>query len=250
MEPGAASAADRDARDAVVTNNEAALRDAIGRGADVNHVWHRHSDDPSRTGTLLFLAALDGNDHMCDVLLAEGADPNLGDSRSVTPLHLACEGSSATAISLVRRLLDAGADVNRGDIKGISPLDYACDVGNHRVVQFLISHGANVEVKDVYGLTPLQLALFYGYRQTVLTLLRAGAAVKVLRREDLRDETTDEDNRENSTLNDYMIDIVNDGGWHVRVQKHQTLLLGVVSRCVQLPPEIMQSIVSFWSLPH
>ena len=99
-------------------------------------------------------------------------------------------------------------------------------------------------------MTPLQHALFYGLRQTVLTLLRAGAAVKVLRREDLNDETTDDENCENSTLNDYMVDIVNDGGWHVRAEKHQTLLLGVVSRCVQLPPEVMMSIVSFWSLPH
>lgn len=50
-----------------------------------------------------------------------------------------------------------------------------------------------------------------------------------------------------------MVDIVNDGGWQMRAEKHQTLLLGlgVVSKCVQVPPaEVMQSIVSFWSLPH
>ena len=57
-------------------------------------------------------------------------------------------------------------------------------------------------------------------------------------------------NERNLNLNDYMIDIVNDGGWDARAEKHQTLLLGVVSRCVQLPPEVMMSIVSFWSLPH
>ena len=193
---------------------------------------------------------------MCDVLLAEGADPNLGDSRSLTPLHLACNGTLrgigwATAISLVRRLLDAGADVNRRESEGMSPLHKACCVaGFHHVVPILLSHGANLEMKDEDGMTPLQHALFYGLRQTVLTLLRAGAAVKVLTREDLRDETTDEENCENSTLNDYVIGIVNDGGWAARVREHQGLLLGVVSRCVQLPPEVMMSIVSFWSLPH
>ena len=86
------------------------------------------------------------------------------------------------------------------------------------------------------------MALFHGRRKLVLTLLRAGAVLKVLNHRQVNDR--------NVALNDYMIDIVNDGGWDAHTRKHHDLLLGVVSKCVQLPPEVMLTIASYWSLPH
>ena len=85
----------------------------------------------------------------------------------------------------------------------------------------------------------------------VLALLRAGAAVKVLTHKQVNDKNANAMTKENMTLNDYMIDIVNNGGWDAHAKKHQDRLLGVVSRCAEeLPREILRIIVSFWALPH
>jgi hypothetical protein len=63
----------------------------------------------------------------------------------------------------------------------------------------------------------------------------------------LKHQQLEERNRD---LNDYMIDIVNEGGWAARARKHEVACLRVVSRCVRLPRDVMLSIVSYWSLPH
>ena len=108
----------------------------------------------------------------------------------------------------------------------------------------LVSHGANTEqVKRPHGETPLAHGLRTGRRWAVLALLRAGAAVKILKHKQVNDE--------NMALNDYMIDIVNNGGWDAHAKKHQDRLLGVASRCAEeLPREILRIIVTFWALPH
>ena len=84
----------------------------------------------------------------------------------------------------------------------------------------------------------------------MLTMLRAGATLKIAKHADILE------NRKHKEamilLNDYLIDIVNEGGWDARVRRHQGGLLSVVSRCVSpsLPDDVKLSIVSFWSLPH
>ena len=86
-------------------------------------------------------------------------------------------------------------------------------------------------------------------KPTVLILLRAGACVKVLKHDEVRD--SNRDLQENMDLNDYLIEIVNDGGWAARARRHRDRCLGVVSRCNRrLPRDVALSVVSFWSLPH
>ena len=109
-------------------------------------------------------------------------------------------------------------------------------------VKLLIQRGANIEAKNEAGRTPLGVAVACGARNTALFLLRAGAKLKTLKHQEL-----DEDNRD---LNDYMIDIVNEGGWAARARKHEDGCLRVVSRCVRLPRDVMLSIAAYWSLPH
>ena len=117
------------------------------------------------------------------------------------------------------------------------------NVGNPiGLIQLLLSHGANIEANDHTRRTPLAHALYYGVKPTVLFLLRAGACVKVLKHDDVL--------QQNKDLNDYLIEIVNDGGWAARARRHRDRCLGVVSRCVRLPHDAMLSIVPYWSLPH
>lgn len=106
----------------------------------------------------------------------------------------------------------------------------------------LIEEGADLELKDSDGLTALQVAMWRNERKVVLTLLRAGAAAKVSRRREIRNE--------NAALSDFMADMINDGGWIARVQRHRDRLLGVISHCVpRLPHDVNVAILGFWSPP-
>mmetsp|Transcript_4498 Transcript_4498/g.15110 ORF Transcript_4498/g.15110 Transcript_4498/m.15110 type:complete len:113 (-) Transcript_4498:25-363(-) len=109
-------------------------------------------------------------------------------------------------------------------------------------VKLLIQRGANVELKDGSGFTPLACAVVDNRRNKALFMLRAGARPQAL----LYGFVTPR----NCDINDYMINILNDGGWAARAQKHQDACLRVVSRCAPLPRDVMLSIVSYWSLPH
>ena len=115
-------------------------------------------------------------------------------------------------------------------------------------VKLLIQRGANFELKtgegleSGSGLTPLGVAVLCGFRNTALFLLRAGAKMHILKH-----QTVEEHNRD---LNDYMIEIVNEGGWAARARKHEDACLRVVSRCARLPRDVMLSIAAYWSMPH
>jgi ankyrin repeat protein len=246
---------------AVEEDDEEKLHQALARGVDVNLSSDRRAEDDEFT--LLTYAAYIGCERMCKALLAAGADPNRIDGGGDAPLDLACyrHGAGARAktlseiIACVRCLLEANADVNQrtvnrsmrsGDIVLHMAVETMAEENVGKtigLIQLLLSHGANIEAKNGTGMTPLAKALFYGVKPTVLFLLRAGACVKVLKHDDVL--------QQNKALNDYLIEIVNDGGWAARARRHRDRCLGVVSRCNRrLPRDVALSVVSFWSLPH
>ena len=245
-----------EAFNAVEEDDEEKLHQALARGADVNLSSDRRAEGDEFT--LLTYAAYKGCERTCKALLALGADPNRIDGGGDAPLDLACyrHGAGAGAktlseiIACVRCLLEANADVNQRTKSGGIVLHMAVEnlaeenVGNPiGLIQLLLSHGANIEANDHTRRTPLAHALYYGVKPTVLFLLRAGACVKVLK--------SDEVGEGNKALNDYLIEIVNDGGWAARARIHRDRCLGVVSRCNRrLPRDVALSVVSFWSLPH
>ena len=243
-----------DAFDAVEENDEEKLHQALASGADVNLSYDRRGE--SEEFTLLTYAAYNGCERMCKALLAAGADPNHIDGSGDAPLDLVCYrydlGPTACSeiIACARCLLEANADVNRSHFQGGTALHQAVvNFGREEkrgksmgLIQLLLSHGANIEANDHRRWTPLAHALYYGVKPTVLFLLRAGACVKVLKHDEVLQENMD--------LNDYLIEIVNDGGWAARARRHRDRCLGVVSRCVRLPRDVALSVVSFWSLPH
>ena len=237
---------DSDAQRAIDENDEDALRDAISRGASLGR----------SISSLLDHAVGKQNARLCRVLIAAGADVNDFDpKRRNSPLYRACHYGSPTMTACVRCLVDAGADVNVvatcGPGSGRRPLHIACERGNSHMVQYLIDHDAEIDAKrGNTGLTALQYALLGGRRQNLLTMLRAGATLKIAKHADLLQDRKHKEAM--IMLNDYLIDIVNEGGWDARVRRHQGGLLSVVSRCVgqSLPDDVKLSIVSFWSLPH
>ena len=229
-----------DAERAIKGNDEAALRDAIRRGVDVNEMIPCHNKRSGALGftPLLSLAAYNGRAGICEILLAEGADANIGSTTNGgRALHNAAYNGSTAC---VRLLLRAGADPNSRSNSSMTPLHIASQHGRVDTAKLLIAAAANLEARTRRGNTPLRSAIRYGQREVALTLLRAGAAVTALRAAWIKPE--------NEALHDYMIDIIHDGGWNARVERHRRPLMSILSN-LTLPHDALRVIFSFWSPP-
>ncbi|CAN0460283.1 unnamed protein product, partial [Ectocarpus sp. 12 AP-2014] len=75
----------------------------------------------------------------------------------------------------MQRAYDAGADPNVLDIGTRSPLHLATEAGHHRVVRVLLLKGAHVDKSTCFADTPLHLAASKGHTLCVCKLLLGGA---------------------------------------------------------------------------
>ena len=236
-----------DAQRAIVANDGAALRDAIRRGADVNAMLPCTNPTTGARGhyPLLSSAALKGRAGICEILLAEGADANIPSTLDgCSPLHNAAYHGSAACLRL---LLRAGADVDaRGNIGG-TPLHTASGSGRVPAAKVLIAAGANLEARTNAGstslhhrCTSLRIAIIKGHRELALTLLRAGAPITALPAKSITPA--------NTALHDYIIDIIDTGGWNARVERHRRPLMSILSN-LALPHDALVVVLSFWSPP-
>ena len=251
MDPVAA--ATQAAKQAVVDNDVDALRAALAAGADPE-VTVLHPAGPNivlSAVPLLNLAASNGHLDICELLVAAGANVNaltVGENLALPALVSTLAGSSDKHFACMRYLLEAGADPD-GQIllpgessPFTSPMLHAAIISSQqKKVHFLIESGASLELKNSLGTTGFHVALVEGNREIALALLRAGAVMKVMRRHQINDT--------NAPLHDFLADVISDGGWAARVQRHRDRLLGVISRCVRLPHDVQVSILGFWSPP-
>ncbi len=102
-----------------------------------------------------------------ELLLVEGADPNVKNDEGIASLHLAAWVKNADL------LLKAGANINTVDLQGNTPLHILAGDGEERaeVIKFLISKGANKELKNKKGETAFEIAQLR-HSDDVLDLLR------------------------------------------------------------------------------
>lgn len=152
---------------AVIHGHDELVRKFIDRGAsgDINR------GDINRMAALHY-AAKSGNPAVVQLLLGEGAEVDIADKLSRTPLHLALQYGCAA----VEALLRGGARVHVSDKYKRTPLHL---VGRseegEEVVGLLLERGAEVEAVDKYGRTPLHMAGHYGREGVWRRLIEGGA---------------------------------------------------------------------------
>lgn len=124
----------------------------------------------------LYLASGWNRDEQVGLLLAAGADVNLGnDNEFETALFNAANNGH---IGPVKRLLAAGANVELADTEELSPLYLASYGGHVEVVRLLLAAGANTDTRNGKGeWSPLHTAAEKGHTDVVRELVAAGADV-------------------------------------------------------------------------
>eukprot|EP00928_Gymnodinium_smaydae_P037558 TRINITY_DN26051_c0_g1_i1.p1 TRINITY_DN26051_c0_g1~~TRINITY_DN26051_c0_g1_i1.p1 ORF type:complete len:321 (-),score=59.84 TRINITY_DN26051_c0_g1_i1:88-1050(-) len=123
----------------------------------------------------LHYAALEGQVHVCSVLLQAGATVDLPDGRGVRPLHLAAEGGHA---STVVALIGSRADPNLRDGEGNTALHLATEASCALTCSVLTAAGANPWSTNHQGLSAVKVAQESNNRALLDALLQRRPAEK------------------------------------------------------------------------
>lgn len=103
----------------------------------------------STTGwTAIKLAARRSLERCVEVLLSNGADPNIPDNEHFTSLH-----NAVTSVDILKLLLSKCSNVNAQNIKGETPLYTAVEKNYYECVMSLLEHNADPNIGDSEGLS-------------------------------------------------------------------------------------------------
>ena len=139
-----------DINDLIETDNAAALEAALKKNPELLETRDNEGLP------LLHKAIVMGRVAVTEVLLNQGADPNLrADFLNETPLMMAVRENH---IEIVKILLEHGADPNLTNSDGVSSLHLAAYDGTENLVTLLLESGAKPGIRDKDGKTPLDWA--------------------------------------------------------------------------------------------
>lgn len=79
-------------------------------------------------------AAAGGHERIVDMLLKNGADPNVREQNGYTPLHAAAQNGD---VATIRTLIYGGADLDAKSNNGKTPLDLALEAGHGEAAKLL-----------------------------------------------------------------------------------------------------------------
>lgn len=127
---------------------------------------------------------LEKNLVLIDFLLANDANPALGNKEGYTPLHILIKDLDLQHlqegyISILDRLFQRRVNVNAKSVENITPLHEAADTGDLLALEYLIKNGASINAKTTSGRTPLHCAAARCFPQTAEFLIRQGADVDI-----------------------------------------------------------------------
>lgn len=160
-------------------NAEQCIIFLLDNGFDIN------SQDHYASSTALIQAANHSKVNNVEILLKEGADPNLVNSDGQTALTQAV---ATRCFENVQLLLDHGADVNRM-VQGDNALMTAVSFykGDRTILDFLLARGANINAEDGYG-TALWSAIAGEKLDLIKFLISRGAKIEGIK--SIHNETT------------------------------------------------------------
>ena len=139
------------------------VTELLNAGANVNAVSHSG-------GTALLAALHPGRSKVAMLLLAHGADPNLGTQKYFSPLIKFAAYFVGAEVNAA--LLDAHADPDAADEAGVTPL---MSVWRGDVAEAFLAHSAKPDLRDHAGHTALTIAADHGRTGVVRALLKHGA---------------------------------------------------------------------------
>ena len=142
------------------------IRKMLDGGANPNAIVNNTARARMRAGsprivfaTALMRAAFSGDLELCKLLLAHGADPRIKSSDGETMVEAAAglgfiQGYSkgrtpAERLDVVKLFVELGADVNDADDYGITPLMVAGNMGDTKIIQYLVDKGADLGAYDL-----------------------------------------------------------------------------------------------------
>jgi hypothetical protein len=142
------------------------IRKLLDGGANPNAIVNNTPRARMRAGsprivfaTALMRAAFSGDLELCKLLLAHGADSAIKSSDGETMVEAAAglgfiQGYSkgrtpAERLDVVKLFVQLGGDVNDADDYGITPLMVAGNMGDTKIIQYLVDAGADLSAYDL-----------------------------------------------------------------------------------------------------
>eukprot|EP01038_Epipyxis_sp_PR26KG_P007568 gene7568-10310_t len=125
-------------------------------------------------GTPLYWAVTIGSLKILNLLLINGANPNIEDMDGLTPLFVACNNG---LVDIARQLILHGANPNKSNKWGATPLLCASWNGSKQIITMLLANGADVNAVNHVGYTSLYCAVYQNQEDIVKMILDYGAVV-------------------------------------------------------------------------
>ena len=146
-----------------------ALQQIIQHGVSVNAV-------NKRSETALILASRSAQVQTVNILLENGADPNISDGRDWTSLHTAVNGRCTN--ETLREIIAHKAHLDAQNINGETALVLACFYQQQDSIKMLLEAGSNPNIASTTGCTSLHLAVFSACSKTIIrAIIDRGADV-------------------------------------------------------------------------
>ncbi len=128
--------------------------------------------DPLLGATPLHVFSWHGDEHIVELLIANGADVNAKDNVGDTALHEAARGGHKDVAEM---LISEGADVNAVNQQGSTPLHESAGEGREEVVRLLLANKANRDLTNADGHKPIDFARQNAHEKVVELLADDGA---------------------------------------------------------------------------
>lgn len=145
-----------------------AVKKYISAGADVNFM--------GPNSAALHCAAFNGNEEIVQLLLDNGADPNLADNQRFVPLQLAVSKSKT---NICKILIQHGADVTVKTQQDGTLLHLAAAADYYSISDIPEIRQIDINAKDFQGNTAMNVAASLGYDTMMITLRRMDADINM-----------------------------------------------------------------------